>query len=274
MARGMGIDTPWVSLFDGGLALLNRIPIGKREVSIDGLRLYPDSVDRWLATWKWKLSWSRSVEARYLRTRVTPGMRVADVGANIGLHTLALARRVGRSGHVHAIEPEPRNFLALERAVIDAGFDQVTLHRAAAGAEPGEFVLHVSASNRGDHRATPGLGKRTTLSVERISLDIALGNDDRLDFAKLDVQGGEARVLAGMRELIANNREISILCELSPALLADNGVDFQGFFEPLEQAGLEPRRLDQEARPQPITPEDAWAQACREGYIDIVLQRP
>ena len=92
MARGMGIDTAWVSAFEAALALLNRVPIGTREVSVEGLRLHPDSVDRWLAAWKWKLAWSRSREARYLRTVIAPGMVTADVGANIGLHALVLAR--------------------------------------------------------------------------------------------------------------------------------------------------------------------------------------
>jgi len=40
---------------------------------------------------------------------------VVDVGANIGLYAIALARRVGTGGRVHAFEPDPANFLTLDR---------------------------------------------------------------------------------------------------------------------------------------------------------------
>lgn len=36
-----------------------------------------------------------------------PGDSVADIGANLGAHTLALARRVGPAGSVLAVEPQP-----------------------------------------------------------------------------------------------------------------------------------------------------------------------
>lgn len=49
MVRGMGIDTPLVSFLEGLLALLNRIPIGSREVRVAGRRLFSDTMDRWLA---------------------------------------------------------------------------------------------------------------------------------------------------------------------------------------------------------------------------------
>jgi FkbM family methyltransferase len=38
-----------------------------------------------------------------------------DSGANIGLYAIALARRVGTGGRVHAFEPEPANFRTLDR---------------------------------------------------------------------------------------------------------------------------------------------------------------
>jgi tRNA G37 N-methylase Trm5 len=43
-----------------------------------------------------------------------PGSTVLDIGANVGLHTLPLSRRVD-GGQVVAFEPDPANFALLER---------------------------------------------------------------------------------------------------------------------------------------------------------------
>ena len=52
-------------------------------------------------------------EVELFRQIVRPGMVVADVGANIGTHTLALARQVGPSGWVYAFEPQRIAFQSL-----------------------------------------------------------------------------------------------------------------------------------------------------------------
>ncbi len=269
----MGIDTPRVALFERALRVLNRIPTGEREVRVDGASLFPDSADRLLAAWKWKLGWPSSPEARFLRATLRPGMRVADVGANIGLHTLFLARLVGDAGSVTAIEPEPRNFRALSRAVEHAGAEQVKLHRAAAGAETGSLTLHVSSANRGDHRAAPGGGRRETIEVDSVRLDDLFADDLRLDFVKLDVQGFEAGVFAGMPQLLESNAELVIASELSPALLAGAGAGFEDFFRPLSSRGFVPHRLDADAQPRSLEARTAWELAEREGYCDLILLR-
>ena len=52
---------------------------------------------------------------RVLQALIDPGMTVADVGANVGLLTLACARAVGPAGQVHAHEPEPGPRRQLEK---------------------------------------------------------------------------------------------------------------------------------------------------------------
>ena|SRR5919109_4411773 len=65
--------------------------------------------------------------ARVLRTLgVRPGQIVADVGAGPGFWTIPLARRVGRRGHVFAVDPEPAVLDVLRRRVARAGVRNVT----------------------------------------------------------------------------------------------------------------------------------------------------
>src|SRR5206468_941885 len=134
-------------------------------------------------------------ERRLIVRAVKPGMVAVDVGANLGVHTLALARAVGPAGRVHALEPDPANFRLLARAVAEAGAAQVTLHRAAAAAQAGEIDLHLSPVNRGDHRLHPEAARRARLRVPVIVLDELLAGEPHVDFVKIDVQGAEVAVL-------------------------------------------------------------------------------
>jgi len=73
-----------------------------------------------------------------------------DVGANIGMHTLA-ALHAGCS--TVSFEPMARNVGRLWQSVLRNGYEgRGTVFKAAAGAQPGAFVVHYEASNPGASR--------------------------------------------------------------------------------------------------------------------------
>jgi ubiquinone/menaquinone biosynthesis C-methylase UbiE len=62
---------------------------------------------------------------------VKPGTRVADLGAGDGTFAVALARRVGSSGHVYATELEDEQVAEIRRAATEAGLSNVTVIKGA-----------------------------------------------------------------------------------------------------------------------------------------------
>jgi len=62
---------------------------------------------------------------------VQPGTHVADVGAGDGTFAVALARRVGPSGHVYATELDATRLADIRQAATDAGLSNVTVIEAA-----------------------------------------------------------------------------------------------------------------------------------------------
>ena len=69
---------------------------------------------------------SREEQLKYIIDRVVgPGDVVLDVGANIGYYAIMLAKRVGSSGKVYAMEPEPHNLELLQRNIDLNGVDGV-----------------------------------------------------------------------------------------------------------------------------------------------------
>lgn len=64
-----------------------------------------------------------------------------DIGANKGDFSVHAALQVGATGRVVAFEPEPENFEWLEKGVRESGLNNVTLEKAAVGAEDGVWDL-------------------------------------------------------------------------------------------------------------------------------------
>lgn len=136
---------------------------------------------------------------------VKRGWTFIDVGAGIGYYSM-LAARIGCA--VRAFEPSTVNADMVRRAIAANGAD-VRLFDVAAGRECGMADFSLSVANDGDNRL--GVKHKTRhLRVRVVTLDSVKSQlfplvAGRL-FVKIDVQGVEADVLEGARQLIADYR--------------------------------------------------------------------
>jgi FkbM family methyltransferase len=164
------------------------------------------------------------VETRWIQEHVPTGGVAIDIGANIGYHTLLLARQVGPNGHVYAFEPDPDNFALLTRNVALNGYRNVTLEQAALSDATGTLRLYRSATNLGDHRLFDSGDGRPFVEVPALPLDEYFrAYSGRLDYVKMDIQGGEASALAGMRGVLARYPSVALSSEFWPAGLTRAG---------------------------------------------------
>jgi FkbM family methyltransferase len=173
----------------------------------------------WFSRFKIRtLQWDRNErDILYLISRMPADATVLDIGANIGIMTVLIARHVHR-GHVHAFEPIPENFRALERVVAHFGLTNVTLHQMALGETSGrlEMVMpeeqHVRmqglshAVEVGD-TDTATQGRRYTVPQERLD-DLEFLRGVQVDGIKIDVEGYEQFVFKGGRELLQRCRPL------------------------------------------------------------------
>lgn len=183
-------------------------------------------------------------ETQVLSSLLRSGMTVVDAGANWGYFTLLSAHRVGRSGRVLALEPDPRVFALLQRNLSLNDLPHVRALPLAAGASPGTLTLdgyNPSATNRGVSRihASADPLSATTFSVTCEPLDHLLTAQaiDIVDLLKIDVEGAEDAVLAGMTDGLRAHRYRRVLLELHPALLAERGVTVDACCRTLAAAG-------------------------------------
>jgi FkbM family methyltransferase len=247
---------------------------GERAVRVGMDRIYVDSLDRFVAAWRWKVGRAQK-ELRSLVTRVVrPGMVAVDVGANVGLLTFELARRVGALGRVYAVEPEREAFRMLSRSVGEAALSQVELRQVAASDRGGWMTLYVSLRDRGDHRIVPAEEERAVTTVRAVCLDDLLADETRVDFVAIEVQGAELSVLRGLKRTLAANPAIGVACVLCPALLRRAGVDVLALFEPLCNAGLQAHRIAADASLQPLDAAAAARHAEGAGRLPLFFRRP
>jgi FkbM family methyltransferase len=138
----------------------------------------------------------------YLRGEVRAGDTVVDVGAHIGLYSIAFARWVGPTGRVIALEPDPGNHSTLQRNVHLNGLSQrIQIIAAAAGNRTGsiEFMPALSSESR---IARPDDVTAKIIKVRCATLVELVANAPRPDVIKIDVEGYEAQVLEGAIPLL------------------------------------------------------------------------
>ena len=150
---------------------------------------------------------------------------VFDVGANVGIFTAALSRTVGPDGHVVSIEPLPETAEILKRNAQSTGIQNVTVIVAAADAADGLATLNLADDNALHTLGWPIPGHPVIGAVEVATRTLdgiwAEAGYPIVSFLKIDVEGAEARVLRGARQLLDECRPALLVEAHSPDGLAE-----------------------------------------------------
>ena len=211
---------------------------------------------------------------RVLQALATPKGAAADVGANVGLLTLALASTVGPAGRVFAFEPEARVRAQLLKTLHLNGLAQVTLSAAAVGREAGRLAFNQSpVIGHSSLYALPPdeQAQARVAEVEVVRLDDAIPAGLKLDVVKIDVEGAELDVLAGMARVIADSPDLAILAEFGPSHLARVEIAPEAWFAAFGAHGLAAHLIEEPSGR--VVPTDAAALAGVES-ANLVFLRP
>ncbi len=181
-----------------------------------------------------------AMDALYARF-VRPGDLVFDVGAHVG-DRVAAFRRLG--ARVVALEPQPGPMRALR--LLHGRDASVILVAAAVGDEAGEVVFHLNSANPtvssvsaefvAGAAGAPGWEGQVwdrTITVPATTLDRLVAEHGRPAFVKIDVEGFEDRVLAGLSvplpalsfEFTTIARDVALRCLDRLASLGAYGFD-------------------------------------------------
>jgi FkbM family methyltransferase len=185
----------------------------------------------WLETeWegnKWRLNLSQEIdrliaERSYeidttdlIRKIVKPGMKVLDIGANIGYYTTVMGKLVGETGEVWAFEPVERYRQQNQWHVRENRLqNRVHLLDFALSDHKGTAEITIDKVSATMHHVPYDV--RYQLENEIIRLDM-LDNVSRelslpkIDFIKMDTDGHEPFVLKGAKQFFKRHRPVMVI---------------------------------------------------------------
>lgn len=179
----------------------------------------------------------------FLLKHVSAGSHAVDVGAHIGLYTLLLARAVGPTGKVLAVEPAEENLRYLRANINANGFeDRVQVLAAAATDHAGTVSFHLTGSSdsHGLH-PHPNTPTKKIVTLPAVRLDDVL---ERVDFVKIDTEGAELSTLAGMTQLLSHPGPMAALVEWAPKCQTSAGYGVSELADHLVGLGFDVSVLD------------------------------
>lgn len=212
-------------------------------------------------------------ESAFFRRTVRPGATCIDVGANVGLVTTQLAALVGTNGRVLALEPVPSNAAVLSQSV--EGLPQVScVFKAASDVDGASVSLGRVSGGDSDAAATSGSFsmvaesghgadvQATTRRLETLIPELLGSGAQTIDLVKIDVEGAEGAVLAGLGPLL-NRRTIRVLVLEAVAVRAGGfrGTDAE-VMRTLRSAGYTLHPIGLNGRPLRESPE-RWIRSLR-----------
>jgi FkbM family methyltransferase len=168
--------------------------------------------------------------------RVKPAQNIVDIGANIGLYTLLMAKLVGPSGSVTAFEPGPLSFSFLNLNTLLNGYRNIELvNKGVALSNGTQFYYSDRTTESGSTVASarPNFDHpRESIPVETVSLDEYFHDiHHKIDYIKIDIEGGEYNALKGMTNILNEMRDIWLTIEYAPYLPLWADVDLSEFLD-------------------------------------------
>ncbi|MDR6161089.1 MULTISPECIES: FkbM family methyltransferase [Pseudomonas fluorescens group] len=181
---------------------------------------------------------------------VKPGDVYVDIGANIGLHSIAAGRAMEGQGKIFAFEPFTPTRELLEKNLWLNGLSAMSeVSQFALSDHAGGEKLHLGATS-GHHSLyeldNPSFVATTTVDITTITLDDALPKGQPVNLLKIDAEGAEIDIISGARNLLAANPHILLIVELGIPHLKKNALRLEDWLGRFTDLGLTYRVINEQ----------------------------
>lgn len=181
-------------------------------------------------------------EIAFFERILEPEMVFVDVGANVGLYTALALRRMHPPGQIVCVEPDPVSTTFLKQTIsANQNGQEVSLHQLALSDKQGEVLLYKNPENNGDNRIYSDPLCPDGISVSSDTLDNLLqrAGITEINLIKIDVQGAEAKVVAGALSSLRKSNDCVMMTEFWPYGLTNCESSPSAYLTMLEELGFE-----------------------------------
>ena len=239
-------------------------------VEIEGRKMYLDDGDALFLSIN---GIHENIITNLIKKEIHSGDIVVDIGAHIGYYTLQFANLVGPTGKVYAFEPEPKNFELLKKNVQINKYDNVVLIQKIVSDKDGIVEFFISKYDSIGNKLFKSNGEHGTkehaIKMESITLDEYFKDSkEKIDFIKMDIQGGEGKATLGMKNFLKKNNP-KIIQEWWPDGIKQNHMNSEDHLKFLQQIGYHFYEIDAAEKKSvlPITIEQLL-----EKYPDSIIE--
>lgn len=173
-------------------------------------------------------------EVKFLESIVKEGMNVIDIGANVGITTVTVARKIGRRGKLYSFEPTPEYFNILKENISSNGLENVKVYELAVTDQVGRAPFSQKELSSGI--VFEEGAKKFEVSTTSIDRFLSEEKIERIDLINMDCEGSELLVLKGAQKTLWENK-VKIFCEIHHDFLKQLGQSVEELVQYLQ--GLE-----------------------------------
>lgn len=181
---------------------------------------------------KFPARWSRWYDKNYepatfafLRQNLKPGATALDLGAHMGLFSVAMSQIVGKDGRVFSFEPTVSTRNVLKEVIKINGCDHnVEVRGEAVSRRKGKLYFY----DTGNEVSNANSLIQTDKSLDKIEVD-TIGLDEfaaergvKIDCLKIDVEGAELDLLEGAKNVFTKMRPVALLSLHPVSIKANN----------------------------------------------------
>lgn len=192
---------------------------GKYKMVLDN---YDADVSKQIREFGWYRD--ENFDTEILQRHLKAGMTFVDLGANVGFYTFLARSKVEQDGRVFAFEPFPRNAELIRASIKENSFKNVTLVEAAVSDIKGKATFYLSPDANSEHSLLNLEFEHNDEAQREIEVNVITVDsffqetvgDTKIDFIKMDIEGSEYRALMGMKAILGDSRQLTLLTEFWP----------------------------------------------------------
>lgn len=191
----------------------------------------------------------------FLKSRIRPGQKILDVGANVGLYVLQGSRWNGPDGKMIAVEPNPHSFRSLRSHIrYNKLQERVIALECAVADSPGSQKLYF--------RGADGMSRlgavNFRIAESSIEKEVAVRTIDDIceefnfvpDWLLMDIEGYEFAAIRGAHSTLQKHfAQVNLVVEMHPDCWSEHPNDHRIHESILRELGYRPVPLDGQLEP-------------------------